>query len=52
MIGLLVSLVALLVAAAGLARHVLHCAKRRHRPVATTGATLDGVEESDRELKL
>jgi hypothetical protein len=51
MIGLLVSLLVLLVAAAGLVHHVIQCAKLRHRPVAATGTTLDQVEESDQELE-
>ena len=47
MIGLLVSLGALLIAAAGAARHIL-LQRRRHRMEAAVAADARGVSEADR----
>ena len=52
MIGLLVSLFALLVAAAGVARHIYQRAKLRRKPVANIDLALDPPEEADQELEL
>ena len=49
MIALLVSVFALLVAAAGVARHIYLRAKLRPKPVATAGTALDPAEEADQE---
>ncbi len=46
-IVLLVSLLALLFAAAGLARHIFECAKLRRKPVSGAGTAPDPAEEPD-----
>lgn len=52
MIVLLLSLLAMLFAAAGVASHIHQRAKFRSKPVAGAAGTLDPVEEAGHDLEL